>query len=487
MSSVAAPTRQPDDNGLSPQVSRQWLRSLAAFLALAVMAAFTSALFWPGHMSLDTIGEMQDARRAHYTDWHSAAMSALWHVLIVLGLGNPGWVLAGSLLTMLVGLYLIARLRLSRPAAALVAVLVFIFPPVLGYSVLIGTDAWFTSFSLCGFGLAARCTRTHGASRTVSAVLAVACAALAQMTRPTAAPVVLALLCAVALAMLAPTLRGWRYVLGTAGAGLAATALIFASVQGVERFVLHAAQVHPEQATYEYDLVGMSIYERRVLLPTDIYPRHDLAYLGKLSKPSGISLLQFGGFAAMSPSVEGRPADSLQQAWLAAIRQQPQVYLRVRADNAMWQLTIRNDANFVNQTPPQPPGFGFSPAFPYLHSRALPYLVVGATSDADGALRGGPLHRVWVYVLLLFLVMVAGPFVRRQTGAILSLIAAALLSYSAVIVLFSPGVTFRYMYPTVPTGTVLIIVLVVAAGQALRGRILNFRSGADRSASASAG
>jgi hypothetical protein len=484
MGSMAAATRQSAASGPPPRVSRQWPRSLAAFLALAGIAALTSAAFWPGHMSIDTIGELEDARRAHYTDWHSATMTALWHVLFAVGLGNPGWVLAGSLMTMLVGLYLIVRLRLSRPAAAVVAVLVFLFPPILGYSVLIGTDAWFTSLVLCGFGLAARTTRTRGASRTVSAVLAVACGALAQTARPTAAPAVLALLCAVALVILAPRLRGWRHVLGATGAGLVATALIVGSVQGADRFVLHAAQVHPEQETYEYDLVGMSIYERKVLLPIEIYPRHDLAYLEKLSKPSGIALLFWGGFAAIPPAIEGPPLDSLQQAWLTAIRQQPQVYLRVRMDDAMWQLTVRNDANFVNQTPPQPPGSGYSPALPALHSRILAYLVVGATSDADGNLRGGPLHRVWVYILLLFIVMVAGPVMRSQAGAILSLLAAALLTYSAVILLFSPGVTFRYMYPAVTTGTVLFIVLVVAAGQALRARLMvNARSGAQRSAS----
>jgi len=357
--------------------------------------------------------------------------------------------------------------------AVAVAPLVFLCPPVLGYSVLLGADAWFAALIVCGFGFAARCARTGGRSRTASCAAAVACAVLAQAARPTAAPAVLALLCAVALVMLPSGLLGWRRALTVAALGPVGAVLVLGSVLGTERYVIHAEAVHPEQQTLEYDLISMSIRERRMLLPPDIYPRQDLAYLEKLWSPVGFHLLLWGGFAAIPPKVEGAQLDSLRSAWVAAIRQHPIDYLRARQDNAVWQLTIKNDANFVNQTPGQPAGSGYRQAFPALHDRLADYLTIGATRDRDGDLVGGPLHRVWAYLLVLALGVIAGFGSRRRTGAILGLLSMALLMYSALVVLFSPLATFRYMYPTVATATVVAVAMIVAAAGWLGRRLIS--------------
>jgi hypothetical protein len=384
-------------------------------------------------------------------------------------------VLTGSLLALVAGLYLIARLLLPRPAALLVAVLVAAFPPVLTYGVLIGTDAWFTSFVVCGFGLAARCARTRGLSRTVGAVLAVLCAYLAQAARPTALPAVMAMLCALALVLLTPWLRGWRRALGTAVVSIVGTALVFGAAQGVDRLVLHSIQGHPEQETYDYDLVGMSIIEHRMLLPRDIYPKQDLAYLRRHSSPEGLSPLFWGQFAAIPPLVLGPPLDSLQRAWLTAIREQPMTYLGVRWENALWQLDIHGNANAIEQGPPQPPGFGYHPAFPDLHSQAQAYLDTGAVRGARGSLQGGPLRTAWVYVLVLLLAVVGGLASRRRTGGILALLALGILLYSVEIALFSPGVVFRYMYPAITAGTLLSVLLVVGLAKVLVGGLRAIR------------
>src|SRR5262249_12722042 len=149
------------------------------------------------------------------------------------------WVLAGSVLTLLVGLYLLLRVRMARPWAVLAAVLVFVFPPVLGFDVVIGTDAWFAALIVCGFGFALRWAGARGGSRALSAAVAVACASLAQAARSTAMPAVLALLCGVALVTVAPRWQGWRRLLGTAGLGIAGAIVIFGSVLGLQRYVLH--------------------------------------------------------------------------------------------------------------------------------------------------------------------------------------------------------------------------------------------------------
>jgi hypothetical protein len=452
---------------------RGWIGSLAAFLVLAAVAALASAVFWPGNMNLDTLDEFRQAQSSHYTDWHAPVLSAMWHLLMLAGLRSPGWVLAGGVLTLLVGLYLLLRVRLSQPWAVLAAVLVFVFPPILSFDVELGTDAWFASAILCGFGFAARCARTQGGSRIVSAVLAVSCAFVAQAARPTAAPAVLALLCAVGLVTLATRLDGWQRMLGTAAVGIIGTALIFGSVLGLQRFALHATELHAEQNTYEYDLVAMSIRTHQVLLPPDVYPRQDVAYLEEFSSAStvvDISPLLWGPHAVIPIPMEGTKLHSVQHAWLSAIRQHPYEYLRERLHTALWQLTIEGVPEIVfygAAFPAQPPGSGFSLAFPALHSTVMAYVSVGSKSDGTV---GGPLQRVWVYVFVLL--VGAGislrTWRRRHTDAVLALLSAALLMYTAEILLVGPGVGYRYMYPVVATGTVLFVILASGAGRWLR-------------------
>src|SRR5439155_3152296 len=140
---------------------------------------------------------------------------------------------------------------------------------------------------------------------------------------------------------------------------------------------LHSIQGHPEQETYDYDLVGMSLIERRMLLPRVIYPKHDLAYLRKHWSPAGLAPLFWGEFAAIPPLVLGPPLDTLQRAWLSAVTERPAIYLSVRWENALWQLGIHGDANAIERGPPQPPGFGYHPEFPALHSQAQAYLDAG--------------------------------------------------------------------------------------------------------------
>ncbi len=435
---------------------------LAVMVALAAVTSIISVIFWPGHMDLDTLDEFWQAQGGHYNDWHTPVLSGLWHLLMMVGLRSPGWVLAGGVLTLLVGLYLLLRVLLPRPWAVLLAVLVFVFPPVLGYAVELGTDSWFASSILCAFGFAARSARTSGRSRIVSAILATACAFLAQAARPTTAPAVLALFCALALTMLPASVRGWRRALSTVAVGATATALLVGSVLGVQRFVFHAAQLHVEQGTYAYDLVQLSVREHEVLLPPDVYPRQDLGYLVQFSDVISVNQLWYGEHAAIKQPVEGAQLDSLQRAWVDAIQRYPYGYLRMRAATARRQLTVDGPAILVfygtPTFPAQPTGYGFSPAHPTLDRKAAAYGSIGTT---DGAIHGGLAQRVWMYVLVLVVFAAASFRSRRPTTIVLFFLSAAVLTYITEILLLAPGVTYRYMYPAVPTGTVLFLVLAI--------------------------
>jgi hypothetical protein len=454
----AGPARAPVLCALARQSDR--IATLSAALALIAVTALLAMVFWPGHMNLDTLGELKNAQTGRYTDWHSPVWSAIWRVLILIGLRSPGWMMAGSLLMLVVGLYLVLRTRLSRALAVAAAAVIAAFPPVLGWDVEIGTDSWFAAAFLCGFGFAARCARTHGRDRWISAALAVMCALLAQAARPTAAPAVLALLTALALTLLPAAVMGWRRAPAAFGGAAVATVTVVGVVLGVQYGVLRASQVHPEQGTYDYDLVAMSIAQDQVLLPSDVYPKQQVTYLSSHSGTSGdldISPLLFGAHQAIAIPVEGQELGSLQVAWWAAIRGDPSGYLNERLNSALRQLTVTTAPSAVYYGPP-PPGYGFTTGFPAMEGLGM--VLVGAGSAPDAT--GGPLQRVWVYVLVL--VAAAGLGWRRQPDAILPLLGVAALTYTLVVLLLSPGVTYRYMYPTVTAGTAAAVLLVAATG-----------------------
>ena len=448
----------------------EWVRSLAALLVVIAVTAVVTVAFWPGWMNNHTFGIILDAQHARFTDWHSAVLILLWRGLMLLGFRSPGWVLAGSVFTLLTGLYLVLRLYMPRPVALIAATLILVFPPILSFAIVLGTDAWLAASIVCGFGLVARCTRTRGWSRAVSAALAVVCAFLAAAARPTAAPAVLALMAALSAILLAPRLRGWwRWSAPAAGAALS-TAAIAGSVLLIQTSIPGAVAAHPEQVTYDQDLIALSLLEHRVLFPSELYPRQDLAYLQKYGAvPGGVysESLLWGWTAAIPVPVEGSRFARLQQAWLHAIRTHPEAYLDERLASALWQLGIEGDVPQVTYDPP-PSYFGGPLVSARQQSRLSAYLTIGSRNERLAGWpehASGPLQRPWMYVLVLAVVAIAATLGRRPTAIVLALLAWAVLAYTLEILLLSPEVTYRYTYPAVLSGTLLAVVLAARLWQ----------------------
>jgi hypothetical protein len=444
-------------------VSHGRIRSAAAVLVLVAATAAISVAFWPGHMNLDTLGTYNDAATGKYSDWHSAIWTAIWRALLPLGIASAGWMLVIGVLLTLTGLYLLLRVRLARPLALIGAVLVFAFPPVLAFDIEVGTDVWFLGSILCSAGFVARSARTQGAERMASAALAVVFAFLAQAARPTAAPAVFAVLAGLAAITIGARLRAVPRALGAVAAGAVATLLLFGAVLGVQRYVLHAAQTHPEQTSYQYDLVALSIQQNQLLLSPEMYPRQDVAYLAKYGRltpaaTGAIDLvpLLWGGGAALPVTVEGAQLARLQQAWVAAIRQHPTGYLQERLQLALWQLGITAPQVGVYYGPtPTYLKLG-STLVPSIQDRLVDYTAIGTTANATG----GPLQTVWVYVLVLLLSTPVYLLWRRRPGnVVLGLVSVALLLYTLELLFLSPGVTYRYVWPAVATASALALVL----------------------------
>ena len=93
-------------------------------VAFALYTASVAIAFWPGQMDPDTIDELQSAATGQFNNWHTPLLSALWRGPYLLGLRSPGWVLAISVFSMLVGFYLLLRVRFRRAASAVIAIAV---------------------------------------------------------------------------------------------------------------------------------------------------------------------------------------------------------------------------------------------------------------------------------------------------------------------------------------------------------------------------
>jgi hypothetical protein len=106
---------------------------------------------WPGFIGWDTRSALVDARRHHFSDGHPPAIA--WIVRICEWfISGPAGVLLVQAVTMLLGLYLVLKSRMTDRWAALVASLIFLFPPISGVTALIGKDALMAGFFLLGIG-----------------------------------------------------------------------------------------------------------------------------------------------------------------------------------------------------------------------------------------------------------------------------------------------------------------------------------------------
>jgi len=458
--SPAAPSagHQPAPDERRPPGSRfPWSR-LASLLVLAAVAALVVVTFWPGHVDGDTPDAVMSAANGPATDWHSPILFEIWRPFYLLGLRSTGYPMAATVVTMLAGFYLLMRTRLSRPWSVGLAVALIAFPPVLSWSIHVGRDAWFTALTVCAFGLATRAWRTAGRSRRISVAMALVAAFLAQAARQDAFMVVFAVALAVAPLLLPSTMR-WRR-LAVAGIGVAAT-LGIVLVYGVVEAATGVRHSYPEQSLYVQDLATLSRAEGRVLFPPDIFPAQDLAYIRSHSTVSGSGELVWSPGAEVRFQVVKPLIDEERDAWIRAILDHPVTYLHSRAamsarlfavDAPAWLIVQPDQAALVRP----------------MHDAAMNYILLFAIDRSP--LQGGALYDPWIYLLI-----VAGGtawlFSRRAPAdRVLGVFGAAMLVYAVGLTVTVPEVDYRYSYPVVVTGAILVPLMAAALAGAVRTR-----------------
>ena len=453
---VPGPLQAPIRRHRHARTSPDWVARCGVIGAFSLWVAFVSLVYWPGQTDPDTMDELTQAATGHFTDWHTPILSALWRIPYSMGITSPGLVLVAGLFALLIGFYLVLRVRFHRGASTAIAIVCCAWPPVLSWGVHVGRDAWYAELSLCAFGFAARMVRMGAKQRGLNVAACLTFAFLAAAAWQLGVVALVALFVFVALNLLPADVP--RRTLVAYGTGLVACLALLGLQLGLQR-AINTEAIHPEQATYIYDLAQMSRMQDKVLFPAETLrdPHTALANLRK------IKLGEDDGFVGQTSVVDfptnGERVTALRNAWLSSVLHHPWDYLTERTDLALAQLSITHPTLWTYQWPTDPPQF--LPVSMSLRNAGVTYLsafVVG------GNLYGDPLYTVWVYLLVV--VAAAPVLLRRRRAGDSAIVAMAIstLILEGAIFFASPTLIYRYAYPIVVVATVLVPVMVPTAG-----------------------
>src|ERR1700733_5779665 len=100
-------------------------------LAILAVGWLVIVLFaYPGVLTMDSFDQLGEGRAWFFTDSHPPAMAALWGIVDRVIAGALGMLLI-QVTALLAGIYLILRRAIAPTDAAIVAVVIAWFPPVL--------------------------------------------------------------------------------------------------------------------------------------------------------------------------------------------------------------------------------------------------------------------------------------------------------------------------------------------------------------------
>ena len=427
---------------------------LLSFLVYVTVAAL---FFWPGQTDPDTSDELHEAAVGHFVNWHTPLLSTLWRGPYLLGFTSTGWVFVASLFTLLVGFYLILRVRFPRAAATALALLCCTWPPVLSWGVHVGRDTWCIALGLTAFGFAARMARLGDRQRRTNLVLCLVFAALCSFAWQIALAPLLVLFALLAYRLLPLTVRRRRAMACAVGI---VGCLVLHGIQVAAEASVDTQNAHPEQALYIYDLAQLSAAEDTMLFPRDVLvsPANTLRDLRRVVQTGTFGPIVYGKgrLVDFTPRyVDARQASSLQDAWISAVAGDPAAYVTERLRLGLALLAVNRPSFWTFQDPPDTRTQ--LPITPALSQYGIDYL---QQFSAGGNLYGDALYTAWVYLGLL---VAAVPLLlaRRLPGDVeVSAFAAAMILFQFVIIFTIPTLIYRYEYPIVVAGTAVLPVLL---------------------------
>lgn len=310
-----------------------------------VVAGFALFLIyaWPGFVGWDTLTHFEQARAGVYTDGHPPGVARLFRI-VELFIAGPAGILLLQSSCVLLGLHGIFKRRVSPRIAALVAVFVFLFPPIAGVTAYVVKDSLMAGFLLVGVALLVD-------ARTRMQRLAIVFMLLANMMRwnalaATFAPVIL-------LFRWSPTIAGWRrYAVAFAmWFGVTATALVGNEVLTDEPEYLwsgsHAYQDIAGTLQYMPDQTDAQMLELfaglRLRYHDNLHQRFRDRY-----NSADYRHIAWHPDRLMEKPETATERDAAMRAWKATVLAHPAAYFRYRWDNYKLLTKLDRPPSFSN-------------------------------------------------------------------------------------------------------------------------------------------
>ncbi len=410
--------------------------------------------FYPGHMSADTLAQIDQAKRGYYTNQHAPILMWVWHPFFSAGFG-PGWALLIQLLAFSCGTYLALRVVFSPVGSAFAGLLVALSPVVMGMLGYLSRDVWFTAGLVLMVGLTVRAFQDERHRR----VWLIALGFAAWMTiaaRQNAAPAILAVLAVALIPWVWARVTGsWKRVIAAAVAGGVATVALMGS-----QFALGQAigiqDVNPDQYIYVYDIAAMSHRDQVNYFPRSSGVR-SIAEVNKFWNVDSVNPLFFLPDSPFKAPLPQKTVDDLREKWVSLVTGRPGGYLAERWDIFKRQIAIGRRAVFVYHPGIDPNPYGYAIKHVEANTQAKDYVDGFADANNDGEI----LYTLWVYLLISIVTTVlllrSG---RREVQAVGSL-ALAGLAYQVGLFLGPMGTQYRLEFPMV-VATIITAIVAVA-------------------------
>ena len=431
-------------------------RAGVAIVALALCALMV--LHAPGHMSYDSLVQLDEGFSRKYISWNPPSFSLFLGATYAL-FGTTSVALLVSQALLLVAVYNLVATPSAPVALRLSAfVSVLAVPIVLIYAGILWKDAFFAHLALAGFAVLNRdiVERRHVL---VSAALLGAAATIRQQGIVLVVPLIGYALWLAGTGAGSRALLRWKLA-GVAMAGfLAGYSLIVAVVRGTAVDLPAKPYETGVRLLQFYDIVGMLYRDPGAPLDEfSSWPGFDrarlLGFVRRGYSPQRIDYLETIDVSIAGEFRFDQEGDRvISNQWRALVVASPLAYLAHRADVFSWMLGARDPykcSPFIDLVAPDPPGvaerFGLKPGFHAIAHRVTRQMAIGVFRPylflAFGALA----------VLALFVSRRAGS--RKgdrgksghMSGAVIPTVYAAGLIYALVHFYVGIACDFRYLY-----------------------------------------
>jgi hypothetical protein len=401
----------------------------------------------PGHMSVDSVIALEEARSNVRQTWAPAAFSWVLRKFDNLLAGTGLYVTASSAL-LFVALMALPSLRPRTSWAAVVlAILVILTPQVLIYQGIVWRDVLFGNLTIAGFVLLARVELRWAAGRDwASLVGAALCLALAAAVRQNGVVMVLA-----AAAALGWTARagGWRATLGWSLGGLAVTVALAVGINLIAQPREAAEHLRPGAEALilqHYDIVGAVAHEPG--LPLSEIARANPAAAARISA-QGPKIYTAARVDTLDQDPEFRrtlwqlPDAAVAGQWRELIVHHPGAYLAHRLDVFRWILMTPE----LGQCLPVQVGIvGPEEMIDDLELDTAPTPKDAALKSYAAQFFGTPVYSHLTFAILAALV--AGLLLIRRQAADMTIAALMVgaLGFAASFLVISVACDYRYLY-----------------------------------------